>query len=351
MPTERRQTLLAKIIPMFASPENVAVESLAHILSESEATRRALSAILSVGGTTVEIARVRTQATGEEGERPDLVGFDQRGRECVLIEAKFWAGLTANQPLAYLTRLSEKNPSALLFIAPAARIESLWAELCRQVSESTLDITLERLQEKEKLRSAAAGGARRLMLTSWTILLRRMAAEAAADGDSHTECDIGQLRGLAVREDADAFLPLRREELGLEFPRRMLRLRQLIDDVTELGKHAGWADTRRLNVTPQAWGYGRYLRLGGQETWFGIDFEDWASNRPTPLWLLFGSNAEKVSQALESPQRQNPPQVVRWKNGLGIPIDLPVGVEYEAVRDAVVTRLEEIAGLLSEANQ
>ena len=246
MPTERRQTLLAKIIPMFASPENVAVEALAHILSESEATRRALSAILSVGGATVgQIARVRTQATGEDGERPDLVGFDQRGRECVLIEAKFWAGLTANQPLAYLTRLSEKNPSALLFIAPAARIESLWAELCRQVSESTLDITLERLQEKEKLRSAAAGGARRLMLTSWTILLRRMAAEAAADGDSHTECDIGQLRGLAVREDADAFLPLRREELGLEFPRRMLRLRQLIDDVTELGREAGWADTRR----------------------------------------------------------------------------------------------------------
>ncbi len=167
IPTERRQTLLAKIIPMFASPENVAVESLAHILSESEATRRALSAILSVGGATVgPIARVRTQATGEEGERPDLVGFDQRGRECVLMEAKFWAGLTANQPLAYLTRLSEKSPSALLFIAPAARIESLWAELCRQVSESTLDITLERLQEKEKLRSAAAGGARRLMLTS-----------------------------------------------------------------------------------------------------------------------------------------------------------------------------------------
>ena len=185
IPTERRQTLLAKIIPMFASPENVAVESLAHMLSESEATRRALSAVLSVGGATVgQIARVRTQATGEEGERPDLVGFDQRGRECVLIEAKFWAGLTANQPLAYLTRLSEKSPSALLFVAPAARIESLWAELCRQVSESTLNITLERLQEKEKLRSAAAGGARRLMLTSWTNLLRRMAAEAAADGDS-----------------------------------------------------------------------------------------------------------------------------------------------------------------------
>ena len=296
---------------------------------------------------------MRTQATGREDERPDIAGFDQNDQECVLVEAKFWAGLTEKQPVAYLERLPENDPSALLFVAPAARIESLWAELFRQVEQSTSGITLESVQEAEMLRSAAAGGGRWLMLTSWKNLLDRMAAEAAADADSHMETDIRQLRGLAVQEDADAFLPLRQEELGPEFPRRMLRLRELIDDVTERGIQAGWADTKRLRATPQVWGaYGRYLRLGGEETWFGINFVDWASNWATPLWLWFlKHNTEKVRRVLESPQQQNQPEVFSWNDGLSVLIELPVSVEYEAVRDAVVTRLVEIARLLSEANE
>ena len=331
MPDENRETLLAKIVPVFASStEDVAVEALGHILSESEATRRALSDILHVGGAAVgQIARVRTQPTGGEDERPDLAGFDQHGRERVLIEAKFWAGLTANQPLTYLERLPEQEPSALLFVAPAARIEPLWTELRRQASKSSSGITLESFQEAEMLRSAAAAAA-----------------------DSHTETDIRQLHGLAVRQDADAFLPLRPEELGPEFPRRMLRLRELVDDATERGVQAGWADWSRVQV--QDWGYGRYLGLGGEDVWFGINFLEWACHRDTPLWLWFYTarvDVEKVRRAFESPRRQSPPEVFPSDWGLVVPIELPVAVEYEAVLDAVVARLAEIAAILSESRE
>ena len=72
--------------------------------------------MIAAGGANLgEIAQVRTQATGEEGERPDLAGFDRNGRERVLVEAKFWAGLTDNQPIAYLERLPANRPGALLF--------------------------------------------------------------------------------------------------------------------------------------------------------------------------------------------------------------------------------------------
>ncbi len=70
-----RQTLLAKLAPMFgAQTENLAVAALGHILSESGAARRALRDVIAAGGVDVgEIASVRThQATGEQGERPDL---------------------------------------------------------------------------------------------------------------------------------------------------------------------------------------------------------------------------------------------------------------------------------------
>ena len=107
-----------------------------------------------------EIAQVRTQATGKEGERPDLAGFDRDGRERVLIEAKFWAGLTGNQPVAYLERLPANTPSALLFVAPAARLETLWNELLRTVAKSQSGITLASGSEAAEPRSAAVGGRR-----------------------------------------------------------------------------------------------------------------------------------------------------------------------------------------------
>lgn len=349
---DNRQTLLAKLAPVFGvKTENVAVEALGHILSGSEAARRALSDVVGVGGAEVgQIARVRTQATGEERARPDLAGFDGRGDERVLIEAKFWAGLTANQPVSYLERLPDEQPSALLFVAPAARVESLWVELRRRVSESASGIRLDAFHDAEALRSAAAGGARRLMLTSWKNLLDRMAAAAAAAADSHTEVDVRQLRGLAVRQDADAFLPIRQEELGLEFPRRMLGLQLLVDNATDRAVGAGWADVKGLQVRPQFWGYGRYLRLAGAQVWFGIDVVDWASSDATPLWLWFTEASlrreEGTRIALDPLRTRNPPEVFEWDDGLAVPVMLPVGVEYDAVLDAVVARLEEIAQLV-----
>ena len=50
------------------------------------------------------------------------------------MEAKFWAGLTENQPNAYLARLPlDERPAVLLFVAPEARLETLWPELRRLI--------------------------------------------------------------------------------------------------------------------------------------------------------------------------------------------------------------------------
>ena len=102
-------TLFAHIAPRLTDRiEDVAVEALGHILSNSEAARSALEETVRLGGAEVgSIDRVQTQVTGEEGARPDLVGFDDKGTKRVLIEAKFWAGLTPNQPNQYLKQLPE----------------------------------------------------------------------------------------------------------------------------------------------------------------------------------------------------------------------------------------------------
>ena len=350
-------TLLAHLVPKFAHPENVAVEALGHIFAHSASARDALSELLRDGGADVgPIATVQTQATGEGSEQPDLAVVDDRGGECALIEAKFWAGLTDNQPVAYLERLRTDETSALLFVAPEARRESLWGELRDRVQEAD---GLEWRPAEDALapRAASVGGGRRLLLTSWRALLSRMASRTSDARDTNAELDIRQLRGLADRMDQEAFLPLRSEELGPEIPRRMLDFNRLFEDARRAAAEKGVA---RLVGQEGSTGTarGQRVRIAGARAWFGIRSDLWARRRATPLWLWFfewKNDPDPVDVTFREARRRlsplvlsDPPGLVEDGADLFVPIPLPTGVEYDEVVEAVVARLAEIAMLLAD---
>ena len=106
-------SLLAHLALQFAShPENLAVEALGYLLKESEDTRSSFVGLLRARGIDLpDSLRYSTQVRGKDATRPDLVGKDRSGREVVLIEAKFWAGLTDMQPISYLDRLTTETNS------------------------------------------------------------------------------------------------------------------------------------------------------------------------------------------------------------------------------------------------
>ena len=353
--TSEHDTLLAHLAGKLSDRhEDIAVEALGYIFRSSQA-RRVLEEMLRDRGADVgEIAQVQTQATGTEGERPDLAGFDRDGRERVLIEAKFWAGLTGNQPVAYLKRLSANTPSALLFVAPAARLETLWNELYQRAGVDGPRPA----SETEEFRSVPTAGARHLMLTSWTHLLERL----DGTGDAHTTIAVQQLRGLAKMKTEDAFPPfhpLHPDELDPKVPRLLLNLQRLVDAATDRAVAAGCASAEGLRVTPKATGYGQYLYLADAGAWFGVDFECWAwgdSYPDTPLWLCFSEWSHGMRRpisethgALEPLERKDPPECFDEDGALYVPIELPVRVEYDAVLEAVVTRLQEVSDLISAA--
>ena len=340
-------TLLAHLAWKLAkSHEDIAVEALGYIL-RSDPLLRAMEAILREGGAGVgTIAKVRPQVHGEGDTRLDLVALDVQGEECVLIEAKFWAGLTGNQPNVYLKRLPPGK--ALLFVAPELRIVTLWSKLRCLAGVGHLPSD----PDKADFKSVATDAGKRLMLISWRHLLNRL--EAA--GDSQLRSEIQQLRGLASRHDSDAFLPLRPEEFAPEFPRRLVSLGHLVDDAVKKAR-----DLDPTRVTPQAWGYGYPLYYSGGGAWFawfGIASDLWArgSYPDTPLWLRFwkGGGEKNVAQwprtltALGHLMRKNPPSAFEHDGGIIVPIDLPTGVEYDEVLKAVVNRLHEVADLIEQ---
>ena len=351
-----RSTLLAHIaLGLSVHPENIAVEALGHILSSCTPALRALEDVLRKGGADVDrISEARTQASDEEGARPDLAGYDEDRVERVLVEAKFWAGLTERQPVAYLRRLPTNKPSALLFVAPANRFETLWTELSRRVTECD-EFDMGPSVQDANLRSAPVGDERYLMLTSWKALLDRMASNASATGDSHTETDIRQLLGLTQRMDEEAFLPIRAEELGPAFPRRMLGLPSVIEAATGRGREEGWIDTNRLSIRATADSWGRYMRLGKDEcaaALFGFSFRFWAKHGDTPLRIRLGGEwdntmkHQELRRRLEPLRSEDPPGAIYEGDYISIPVHLPVGVEETAVIAAVVAQLERVSRMI-----
>ena len=184
--------------------EDAAVEALGHILSQSEAARSALESTLREGGTAVgALAGMGSQDIGGEGERPGLAGYDDEGVVRVLIQAMLLGRIfPKSQPNGYFKRLPLDRPAALLFVAPAARLGTLWPELCRRADEQ---FTIIGATTPSDLRAATvSGGERRLMLTSWAALLELMERVVGGAGDGEAEANIRQLRGVLDRMDADA---------------------------------------------------------------------------------------------------------------------------------------------------
>ncbi len=128
-----------------------------------------------------------------EGDRPDLTIHDTRGSVRVLIENKFWAGLTDAQPVSYLGNLPEDMPSALLFIVPEQRVPTVWNELKVRCVQAGLE-----LAEESGTGNViwARIGSGTLLITNWKHVLNVLLDAAHAGGQDAIRRDILQLRGL-----------------------------------------------------------------------------------------------------------------------------------------------------------
>ena len=339
-------TALAFLVPKLTSQiEDAATEVLAHILNRSPDCRDQVRRTLEQesGFKLAAIVRVETQVTHKDGTRPDMAGYDENGQMRLLVESKFWAALGSGQPL-YIRQFDHSASAVLLFVAPEARIETLWTEICRQFRSDGLQ--LGQIRSSPGRRSARVfrteGDVERgVVLTSWRLLLDGL--EAASRGSGTIECDIVQLRGLAVRQDETAFLPVHAEDLGPGFGRRLASYCQLTDDLIGRGTGQDWMSVAGLQATSQRWGYGRYFRFvdpsgwRSGDLWLGLNHEQWAKSGDTPIWFRCEWQQASASAATIAEKLG-----VRY-NGLWIPIHLPSGVEYQQVLDTAAATLKAIS--------
>lgn len=332
-----------------SSPENLATEALHFILTRSTEGRRSFSRLLDTFGDRLpETLHFKTQAGDEKGTIPDLVGQDDQGIEQTIIEAKFWAGLTPRQPLAYLDRLPAAG-GLLLFLAPARRTDTLWHELLQRCRRAGREVA-EEVKLGVEARFARLQDGRRLGLTSWRTVLDAMYPGLVQGGDTLAAADLLQLRGLTDRMDSDLFLPFTGEELTSSLGTRILQLCEIVDRTVERMVKSGVADTRNCRSSGGKHGvYSQYFRMGiaGCRVYFtpagwskhghplGIEILD---ERWKPSVAL---NAKLAPLAFRFPQRFSSNEYGAW-----FALEILIGVELEEVTDHLFQQIRVVAALV-----
>lgn len=338
-------TLLAHIIPQLpVSTEDIATKSLAYILNASSAALGAFNALVQPDGVEMEpICRVATQVVAPDKTRPDFVGYDKFGGNRLIGESKFWHALMEHQVTGYLEQLADDGPATLLFVAPDARIDTLWRFVERQAGETGRE--LESLDSPNLTRWAKVSGTEAyLMLVSWRGLLDNLDTRTTAAGDLGTSRAIQELRGLAARQDSGAFLPLHPDELNPVIARRTKNFYDLFVRASDRARDERWLDWigRMSSDTDKT---GRPVGVSGFRAWIGIHYPLWAQveSDDTPLWLQLEAGPDllnKVGAQLR----------LRVFGVNHFPILLKTGVEWDEVIADIVSQLKVISEAVKAAN-
>ena len=332
--------------------EVIATEGLTYILQQSDVCRRAMELLAgSVGCNLPEIVSYRAEVAGEDLERPDVVGRVDTGQEVLIIEGKFDAGLTDNQPNNYLSRLPKGSEGLLIFVVPELRVEGLWKVVISR-AENDYDLA-DHKELPDGSKCVNVGSGHKLLMISWGNLLNSL-LQHAQRSDSQITNDILQLISLCDRIEGETFKPFRSEELtSTRIGRRHRDLCNLVDAITDRLLAAGSASVKGLKATPQRDGYVRYIRFGDDNSKVGgsirLDYTSWVENEISPIWL---ESWEEPSVYLREIFKQvavaDGLAMQEKKSTVMFPLDVKLGQEFSEIVNCAAERIEKILQLVKE---
>lgn len=346
------ETLFGHLVTRFSnSPENLATESLVFLFRHSSVAQASFCKYLSALTTALpEKILFETQSTSDEDTSiPDLVGKDSTGQAVAFGEAKFWAGLTDNQPVTYLLRLKNKQGGILFFLSPARRFNTLWPELVRRCNNAGLAIDVQGENYGSKV--ATVDGNQYMVLLSWSAALDTIRQSMEVENERDMLGNLNQLQGLCDQMDKDAFLPLQSEELTSTVPSRLLQYCDIVDEVIEGLASRHIISLERLRATPIREGYRRYFNFMKWGCSFEFNASLWEKHRATPLWIGISSEKwkfdSKAKQKLASLEVEVPPRLFTDGDALYVPVFFETGVERDDVVRNVTDQVTAIFELLS----
>lgn len=313
-------SVLASIRSLVRSDEDLATLALAHVLDTSPRAAKAMNALLAVDPASRWRPQASQNAEGNGQPRPDLAAYS-RSNAAAFIEAKFDAGLTENQPVEYLRRLSKDGHLAML--VPQGRVGYVGAEIVRRCK--MVDFAVEHFEHGWDV--ATDVGARRMSVVTWDTLIRHLLDETRHPDARSAHDDLMQIAALVSEVQDRLFKPLGADELTSgEIPRQLSQMIGLFADLRDsltpygfrsYGKHATHVDGKQ-NIG--------IARDDLAVPWLlNLDFQAWETTAPTPFWLAHHWTVRVERDRLLEPLLEGaPPAAYRFSswntNGIGIPL-------------------------------
>lgn len=337
------------------SQEDIASESLVYILKQSLESRKVINQIVKANTNLMfsDLA-FQTQNVGKDLERPDISGKDETGKEVLLIEAKFWASLTHNQPNGYLKRL--KDNSVLMFLVPTLRTRTVFDEVKIRILEEHQDLEI----DFDNLSILIKSSQKHIFIKSWNEVLSSIKSKIEQTNNINLISDLNQIIGLCETIDQNSFQPITDEDLSPKIPKNINSYYEIVDKVVdELKNRNNGISTKGLVKTPQRYGYHRYFATKELGMNFALKLDLWEKCADTPFWLSISTinekswiTTEKLTQAIESLCVRLNLTLVPYSNNKGFFMSVrPLLFETEdiVIRN-IADQIEKIIAEITNAN-
>lgn len=342
------QSLLAHMYSHIrGSQEDIATYSLEYIISQSSELNDTFTKLLenSLHESLGSNIHYNCQATGKNKERPDISGVDSDSKEVVLCEAKFYAGLTENQPNAYLDRLKNEGGKGLVFICPTLRRRNLWSRLVELCNNKSLNFVDEYCVTVDGVR---------MSIITWSEIIEKLRSVASSVAVASLS-DIDQLDGFCKLMDDSSFIPFKEEDFGPENARREERHYQVLDTVVSklLSEKSLNASTKGLKATAYRHGYVRYIIVLGHALAIAYDRTNWrdSSTVETPFWVAVYEKDFKQPSVFVNAFSKYPASYRRTtSNGLFLPLFAPIGAALDEIAkelsSQIVSYIQDVQGIM-----
>jgi hypothetical protein len=261
------------------SQEDIASEGLTYILQRSKSARQAINKLIRQStGLIFDDISYSTQNIGEENERPDVTGKDKDGNDVILLEAKFWASLTKNQPVTYLNSLGSN--SVLMFIVPTMRVRPVFDELRTRIDKAGMKFEMD-----NNIHSFALENNKKLIVKTWQEVLEVVRENLIQGHEKTLLSDIDQVIGFCSTIDNNSFQPFQSEDFAPSLAKKINSFYDIIDKVVDELKKRNLADTTNLRAASQKYIYTRYFKIGSLGLSLNVRFDLWERIAETPFWL------------------------------------------------------------------
>lgn len=346
------KSILSDVVSKYSRhTENICSDSLALVINESLVMQDSFrNYIIGKTNGMVQLSdtiEVISQATSKNDSAiPDLQISD-KSEKVHLIEAKFWAGLTEQQPNGYINRIASKGGS-LAFLVPERRINSLRAELKIRISAlyTVTDIDNQILLVDDNIV---------IYLLSWNDLIDQLWTSATQNNDQESVFNLYQLRGLIQKLDNEGFIPFESELFTSMAGKQRDQLIDLLDAVVD---SSDYLDTKKLSYGGGKYSYQRFFKIYGKFGGYMLySSELWTKHQETPLFFCIAAKEWSDGGALpdlnELKARLNNQKIgflgildINSYPALVIPLRVSVGMSKEYSIDILNEQVISITSLL-----